>query len=165
MFAPMPKARRQHGDDCESGALAERAEGVADVLDDLVEPAPRPHGSHVLLRARHVAERATRGVSRVRFGHPVRDTLFGLEIEVCPDLAFDLVVSILLHGSLAAADPHTGLSTRAIARTSSSHRLCSMVSCFRPLAVSRYIRISRPRSVCSHFDVMQPLFSRRCRAG
>lgn len=42
------EGKRQHGNDSESGALAERAAGVADVLDDLVEPAPRPHGSHVL---------------------------------------------------------------------------------------------------------------------
>ena len=90
----------QYGDGRKCGALAQGAEGVADILDEFVEPAPRPHGLHVLLRARHAAERAKRGVSRVRFGHSARDPLFGLEIEVCPDLAFDLVVSTLLHGRL-----------------------------------------------------------------
>ncbi len=49
------EGERQHCDDCESGALAERAEGVANVLDDLVEPTPRPHGSRILLCARHVS--------------------------------------------------------------------------------------------------------------
>jgi hypothetical protein len=128
---------------------------------------------------RHVAERATGGVPRIRLGHPVRDTLLGLEIEVCPDLALDVVVSSFFMFMVVSAGqldpkpprragllpPHTGLSTRAMARTSSSHRLCSIVSCFRPLAVSRWMRISRPRSVCSQFEVMQPVFCRRCCAG
>jgi hypothetical protein len=56
------------------------------------------------LRACHAAEGAKRGVSRVRFGHSVGDTLFGLEIEVRLDFAFQLVVVIARHGILIELD-------------------------------------------------------------
>ena len=48
-----------------------------------------------------------------------------------------------------------------MARTSWFHFDSSAVSCFRPLAVSRYRRISRPFGACSHLEVMQPFFSSR----
>ena len=41
-----PERDRQHRDGREPRALAQRAPGVADVLDGLVEPAPRPHPAY-----------------------------------------------------------------------------------------------------------------------
>jgi hypothetical protein len=49
------EAEREHDNAGESGSLADCAERVANVLDDLVEPTPRPDGSRILLCARHVS--------------------------------------------------------------------------------------------------------------
>ena len=123
------EGERQDDHSAETGAAPQRAERVACVLQQLIDPDRNPHRARALLDERDVAECAERRGPRVVRRHPAVDVVLGFALEVIADVVVEIVE--------VTAALHAGRSTRVMARASVSHFVVSTSSCRRPLRVSR----------------------------
>ena len=143
----------------EPGAVAQRPQRKARVLDEVVEPPPSPGVARLVPQAQGVAEG-----SRIPHQRTVR---------------FHLAAQFVVHGAAAEQvvettdpftderhrDPHASSSNKPIALVVRRYSAISASSCFRPLAVMRYSRTCRPDSDSRHAAFTQPLISSFWSAG
>jgi hypothetical protein len=94
--------QRQDHHGAESGTPAQHAQGVADVLPQLIDPDRHPDGACVLFDPCDAAEGFERLGARIRRRHAASDVVLGL--------AFDVIADVVVEILQAAASGH--LSTR-----------------------------------------------------
>ena len=129
------QCQRKHGNSRETARFAQHAEGVVNVLPELLQPNKAPNVARIFLHPHDVAEFAHRGVMRFFRRHAARDVVLRLCLDMLADVFFQI-----LHHALAffhhSPSCSAGRRIRAIAPAILSHLLVSAASCRRPAAVS-----------------------------
>jgi hypothetical protein len=128
----------RHGDGGEAGSLAQHAEAVADVGEEIFEPTPAPHLTRRFLDQGFVAEFATGGVQGFLGRFAALDTCADGHFEMGTDFVLEIPIALAPEKeSHASLSPFAGFKMPPMATVSRSQRERSAARCFLPAAVRR----------------------------
>ena len=131
-----PQRERQDGHRRECRRPPQRAQTVAQILHELLQPFERPHLARLLRDPRRIAEFPARPVACFRLGNSRLDQL----IDALAQMRFDLLRHVSLHLPAAPRVPahdSAPLIARVMPRIIRSNADTFWSSCFRPSRVIR----------------------------
>ena len=95
VVAPMPAASDRTATSDDTRVAPHVARGTAEILQQVIEPEEAPGLVEALPGDGHVAEPPARSDARGVGRHPLIDEPFGLDLDVRPDFAVEVVVRTL----------------------------------------------------------------------